>query len=158
MKTRLAKITTGEIVIGIDTDDGIRDVAIVQLNQTDGDISISVAPFGIPFDDGIAKFIPNSKVVYEISNIPTQLEETYANLKLAKNKQLIYSIILAYLLQAKDNSLEVEQIAKILNIDIDLANSFLNELENENLVVIKDKVVTLTDSGIDVAKNVTYNE
>lgn len=158
MIIRLAKIVTGEFVIGLNDEerDGIKDVTAININNVNEQLSINLLPLGSPFDDNLSCFIPNSEIVYEVNKIPKELEVGYANIKVAKNKQLINSVILAYLLQEDNHELTVEYIAKALNLNSELTLAFLDELVNAQLITITDDVVKLTDMGIKEAEKVTY--
>lgn len=89
-ETRLAKIVTGEIVMGIDAPElgGIKDVANVQIIPSGGGMQLALLPFGFPFEEDIKGFIANDKVIYEIEKIPSELIDKYteakSNIRIAK--------------------------------------------------------------------------
>lgn len=81
---RLAKTVTGDVVIGADDKEknGIKDVAAVQIvPSASGSISIALLPFGFPFEDEIGGFLPNDRLIYEISKIPEELKNKYTEAK-----------------------------------------------------------------------------
>ncbi len=158
MMTRLVKLATGEIVMGLNNVEpaGMKDVVSILINEENGELAISVAPINLPINDDNAEFIGEDNIIYDIKQIPQELEVAYANFKLAKNKQLIFSIMLACLLQAADNTLSVEAISSVLSIHDDLTTSFLNELAINGLITFENKIATLTEAGVEQAKQVTY--
>lgn len=76
---RLVKLVTGEFCVGIDDEEfhGIKDVALLQFNQTENGININLISYGFPFEQQFGGFIYNDNIIYEVENIPEDLKTRY---------------------------------------------------------------------------------
>lgn len=81
---KLAKIVSGDFVIGIDDQKkgGIDEVALVQIvPSSTGSISIALLPLGFPFEEEISGFLANDKILYVVQKIPEELKNKYTEAK-----------------------------------------------------------------------------
>ncbi len=97
---KLVKLVTGDMVMGIEdkANNGLKDVANVQLIPSGSGISIAIISYGFPFEEDIKGFISNEHVIYEIDKVPAELLDKYteakSNIKIAKPSGGDGSIIL----------------------------------------------------------------
>lgn len=89
---RLAKIISGDFIVGIDDEDkkGIKNVGILQFVPTEtGGMSVALLPMGFPFENDFGGFISNDKILYEVEKVPEDLQNKYteatSNIKLISN-------------------------------------------------------------------------
>ena len=76
---RMAKIVTGEIVIGkFDADAGlITDPAILQTVPTQQGVQMMLMPFGYPFDNSFDGSIAFTHILFEYKTCPEELKTKY---------------------------------------------------------------------------------
>ncbi len=77
---RLCKLVSGDFIIGVnDTEKkGIKNIGSLQFVPADnGGMSVALIPFGFPFENEFIGFISDDKVIYEVENVPEDLQNKY---------------------------------------------------------------------------------
>lgn len=89
---RLVKLVSGDFIVGLNDEDkkGIKNAGILQFVPGDaGGMSVALIPVGFPFENEFCGFISNDNVIYEIENVPEDLQAKYteatSNIKLISN-------------------------------------------------------------------------
>lgn len=87
---KLVKIVSGETVLGEYSEEGLKDIAIVQVVPTQtGEMQMMIIPFGFPFDEKPTGLIKEEHIIYHFENVPEEIIEKYieskSNIKIKKN-------------------------------------------------------------------------
>ena len=90
---KMAKIVTGDTVIGIEDGDKLTDVVNVQaVPMGQSVIQIALLPFGFPYEETIRGSIDMKHVLFEYEKLPEDLKNKYveakSNIKIAAADEL----------------------------------------------------------------------
>ena len=80
---RFVKLVTGEIIMGTynEQNNVLEDIALIQVVPSANGIQIAIVPYGFPFEEKISGSMAMDKVVYEFSDIPSDIESKYVQAK-----------------------------------------------------------------------------
>ena len=79
-KIRLAKLISGDFIVGVDDEEkkGIKNIGSLQFVPAEtGGMSVALIPYGFPFEDEFKGFIENDKILYEAEKVPEDLQNKY---------------------------------------------------------------------------------
>lgn len=89
---KLAKLVTGETVIGKNEDGNIKEPAIIQTVPTQQGVQIMIVPYGYPFEPEMGGEISAEHIIYNYEKCPEELEKKYveasSNLTIASGATL----------------------------------------------------------------------
>lgn len=89
---KLAKLVTGETVIGKDEDGKIKEPAIIQTVPSQQGVQIMILPYGYPFEQEMSGEIPGEHIIYNYEKCPEELKTKYieavSNLTIASGATL----------------------------------------------------------------------